>query len=217
MTTTTVNPTTDNTVYREAVGSTFTALVNGAGTGVGGETWVWDWTVGFVAHNVSDQWTRIRRGVFVFDTSSIPDTDVISAVTFKLGGHSKQDGATAVAPDINVYGGTASGAEDAIAAGDYELCGSTAYCDTAITYANWDVSGVNSFAFNAAGIAAISKTGYTRICVRNANYDVADNAPTWTSVTDKFLASDMDDGSPRPELEIVHAAPSFIPRIMVIS
>jgi hypothetical protein len=217
MTTTTIYPTIDNTVLRSAPNVDWSDLATGNGTGTGTDSWLWDWIVRIQSSTSTDKWSLLHRGVFVFDTSSIPSGDVISAVTLKIGGHSKADPATAIAPDVNVYGIGASGTDTQILAGDYQLAGSTPFCDTPITYAGWDIAGVNDFIFNAAGIAAIDKAGYTRLCLRNANYDVANVAPAWIGVVQNHdLNADMDEGSPRPELEIVHAPPAFIPKMIIV-
>jgi len=142
----------------------------------------------------NNQWNYLHRGIFLFDTSGLPDTCTVSAATFTLYGELKDD-SLSITPDMNVYASDPA-SNTAVAAGDLDSVGTTAFCDTPITYAGWNVGtpgDPNDFAFNASGIAAISKTTVSKFGVANANYDVAEqldpgnHAPNWTSeTTSKF-------------------------------
>jgi len=124
---------------------------------------------------VPNGWDYLSRAIIVFPTNLLPEAAVISEAILYLYGYSKQD-ETGIAPDINIY--SAAPASDAeLTAGDYDSLGTIAYCDTPITYANWSITGYNSFILNATGLAAISKTSPTAIGIRNANYDVANIEP----------------------------------------
>jgi len=125
--------------------------------------------------SVIDRWQFLFRSIFLFDTSSIPDNDTISSATLSIYGNGKVD-AQSNAPDINIYS-SAPASNTALAGGDYDSFGSTAF-STAITYANWS-SSYNVFSFNANGIANISKTGVSKFGARNANYDVSGTKPAW--------------------------------------
>ena len=130
---------------------------------------------------VANLWIINARGIFLFNTSSLPDNCSIVKAVFSLYGWYKVDTFTVpIAPDVNVY--SSNPASDTHLVGeDYATLGSTPFCDTPITFARWSTTGYNDFVLNAAGRAAISKTGITKLGTRNANYDVAGVAPNWES------------------------------------
>ena len=76
---------------------------------------------------------------------------------------------------MNIYSATPA-SNTALVAADYSTGGTTAYA-TALTYASITTSAYNDFTLNATGLGAIDKTGITKFCGRNANYDVAGVAP----------------------------------------
>jgi len=128
----------------------------------------------------NNTWQQITRGILLFKTSDLTADAVISAATLSIygdAGNLKNDPFSAT-PDINIYS-SAPASDTALANGDYDSLGSTAFA-TAITYANW-AANYNVFTFNATGIAAISKTGISKFGTRNANHDVANSAPTWAT------------------------------------
>jgi len=156
----------------------------------------------------TDKWMTLYRSIFLFDTSALPDGCRVTSAIFSVWGTNKAD-ALSVAPDINVYA-SAPASTTALAAGDFDSLGSTPFCDTPITYAGWNTSGYNDFTLNAAGIAAISKTGITKLGLRNANYDVAGVAPNWVSGAGSTLGGYfVEHGSGgRPKLVITYGAPT---------
>jgi YD repeat-containing protein len=133
----------------------------------------------------------VRRSGFTFDTSAIPDTDSINSATFTLVGTDKAD-PSGNTPNINVYTFAPADAANFVA-GDFDSYGSTAL-STSITYSGWSTTGANDFALNGTGLAEISKTGVTKLGVRNANHDVAASAPTYGgSGSDTSLVGDWAD------------------------
>lgn len=144
-----------------------------------------DGRVYIASSSTQDKWSTMYRSILVFDTSAIPSSATISSVILSLYGEAKSDGLS-ITPDINIYSAAPASSND-LAAGDFNSLGTTAYCDTAITYGNWSITGRNTFTFNATGKAAISKTGATAIGVRNANYDAADSEPSWSSNVNSYL------------------------------
>ncbi len=126
----------------------------------------------------TDKWEQNNRGIYLFDSSGLPDGAEISAATFSLYGKAKEGNFSSNFPDINVYSSAPASNTD-LAAGDYDSLGTTAYCDTAITYNDLNTSGYNDFAFNATGLAAISKTGVTKIGVSEATHDAGATSPDW--------------------------------------
>ena len=125
--------------------------------------------------SLSGQWNTLTRGIFLFNTSTLGATAVVSAATCSLSGSIKVDD-VGWTPDVNLYSANPV-SNTALANGSYGLLGSTAF-STAITYAAFSAAGYNDFVLNASGLAAISLTGVTKLGTRNANYDVAAVSPT---------------------------------------
>ncbi|HEV7671108.1 MAG TPA: FG-GAP-like repeat-containing protein [Thermoanaerobaculia bacterium] len=153
----------------------------------------------------TNQWRALDRAIFTFDTSAIPDSDVIISATLSISGSNKLDNGTAISPNINVYASTPASNYN-FTASNYGQIGTTAQ-STAITYAGWSTTGYNDFVLNAAGLGNISKTGVTKFGTRNANYDVANVAPAWSSNTGHFLQGYLAQGadtSKYPKLVVVH-------------
>jgi len=139
-------------------------------------------TLGFV-------WIDIRRSIVCFDTSSIGSgASIVSATLTLYCGNGditsqwKCDN-NSLLPSTNIYSVNPASATTLIGA-DFNTFGTTPYCDTPITYANWgsNVGDSMPFVLNSTGLAAISKTGLTKIGVRNANYDAADVEPDTSGV-----------------------------------
>jgi hypothetical protein len=150
----------------------------------------------------ANTWSDLQRSIFLFDTSSLPDDATIISATFSVYGLAKADTfAPAIAPDVNVYS-SAPASNTALAAGDYDSLGTTAFCDTPITYAGFNTAGYNDFSLNASGLAAINTTGVSMFGLRNACYDAAGVAPTWSashvaSFTTYFADQALTDKDPK--------------------
>lgn len=121
----------------------------------------------------------IVRYYINFDTSALTSGATISAVNLGMWGQDKAANGT-VARSYNVYQSTAA---DTITSADMDSCNvlssDTKFCATDITEANFktDSSTEMDFAFNATGIAAISKTGITKIVHREVQYDAGNVDP----------------------------------------
>ncbi len=167
----------DGVVERSGVNETWAVIRVGAGTGaddVGTNGLVFY----FYATTTTNQWQSLRRSIFLFDTSGLPDNAIISAATLSLYGYAKADYIPST-PSTNIYSSNPA-SNTALAGGDYNSLGSTAF-STDITYAGWSISAYNNFTLNSSGIAAISKVGVSKFGGRNSQYDVAGSAPPWTS------------------------------------
>jgi len=137
---------------------------------------------GMVVHigsaDTGGNWSFLSRGIYLFDTSSLPDDVDITNATFSVYGSLKYDNLN-ITPNVNVYASNPN-SSTALVAADYANVSSTPFCDTPITYAGWDTAGYNDFALNAAGLAAIDVAGVSEFSLRNANYDVAATPPAHT-------------------------------------
>lgn len=163
-----------------------------------------------ISHTDSDKWTVLERVIILFDTSAIPDGATITSAILYLYGAVGKDNGLGLSPTYNIYA-SAPASNTALVPGDYDSLGTTPFCDTPITYANWnehatdDSLAENTFTLNAAGLAAISKTGITKLGVREVVYDVGGVVPAWTSDlgTDILMGSaESSDALWRPKLVV---------------
>lgn len=149
----------------------------------------------------------VMRMIFLFDTSSIGDSDTVDSGTFsKMGGTNSagDDDANAI---VNVFQQTATVANTSLAVGDYNDFGTTALSDTSIGITSWATAGTyNNFALNAAGLAIISKTGVSKFCFREGhdfNNDPIAN-DTLNYVEQKF--AEMSGTANDPKLVVNYTA-----------
>ena len=200
----------DGMVEQDSTAADFTAIRNAAGT-LSRDNSADDTAARLESSNINAdgfRWRAIRRGIYLFDTSAIDDADSIDSATLSLSGFAKSDALSAT-PDINIYS-SAPASNTALAAGDYDSLGTTAF-STTITYASFDATNYNDFALNASGLAAITKTGVSKFGSRNANYDVADVDPPYVAVSNSSLDVDTADTSGTtsdPKLVVTHTAAS---------
>lgn len=125
----------------------------------------------------TDKWLKLTRSILLFDTSSLPSGCVITRAVLSLYISLKEDPASNK-PNINVYS-SAPASNTALVAGDYNSLGSVAYSDNPLDYDDVIEDAYNDLILNAAGRGAVSKTGITKLGLRNAKHDVANVAPTW--------------------------------------
>lgn len=151
-------------------------------------------------------WKHLYRGIVLFDSSAIGVGKIVTAATLSLYGSSKADDLS-ITPDLNIYS-SAPASNTSLASGDYNSLGSTAF-SSAITYSDYSVTGFNDFVLNSSGIANIPVDGISKFGVRNANYDVAANAPSWTqSLTSRLLFYGSEQGTGfKPKLVLTYSIP----------
>lgn len=135
------------------------------------------------ASSTTDVYNYMDRAGLVFNTSEIPDTATIDSVTLSLYAVAKTNGLGS--PDFGITA-FAPANEASIAAGDYDSFGGTELA-TAISYAGITAATYNIWTFNADGKAAISKTGNTKIMVRDS-WDIANSfGGSWSSAANTQL------------------------------
>lgn len=111
----------------------------------------------------------ISRLFILFDTSSIPDTEIITSATFSLYFYDTDVhygdpiGQQIIDFAIALVGSTPA-SDTTIVAADYQNMGVIRYANIDIPY--FKSAGVKTFTLNAAGLAAISKTGKTKFGLR---------------------------------------------------
>jgi len=133
-----------------------------------------------VKSNTDPNWALLRRTIALFDASAASGS--ITSVSLSLYGTVKVDDCS-IAPAVNVYSANPASNTEIVAA-DFTTLGTTTYCDTNITYANWSTAaGYNNvFDFNSTGRAviqtAIDGAGIVKLGLRDALYDAGAGTPT---------------------------------------
>lgn len=205
--------------HEVGAGDTWANIVAGTGTTVfSGDSGSTLEAVRIDSHTVTDEWNLICRGIFLFDTSSLGATASISSATLSLYVNTLFDGLS-ITPGINIYS-SAPASNTAVVAGDYDSLGTTEFSST-IAYGSLTNAAYNDFALNASGLAAISKTGISKLASRNPGADVADVAPTWSSGTVsriRVASADATGTTQDPRLVVQYSVPSNakLPQAIVI-
>lgn len=196
---------TDGYVTRTPTSETWATIISGAGSTAVSNSASAN-ALQMTASTTLNQWSIIRRGVFVFDTSALPDTDTVVSAIFSIKATSKSDTLVAT-PGIALTNVTTTPI-NTLAASDYSGVGSTRYA-TDITYAAYSTSVYNDFTLNSTGISAVSKTGQTRFGLK-FSYDIDATSPTWVSglaSTANVQFADVAGTVSDPKLVITHTSP----------
>jgi hypothetical protein len=141
----------------------------------------------------------IYRGAFTFDTSSIPDTDVISSAVFSVYAdrgytYSDADTTSFVITPVTLA------ANNNLAVGDFNISNyGTSW--GSVTLASMTDATYADITLNATGIAGVSKTGITAIGSLNSR-DYNNSAPTGDN---KIAVKFADNGSNKPKLVVTYA------------
>jgi len=158
----------------------------------------------WTSDNVVNQWTQNYRGFMGFNTAPLPDGCTIDSAFLTLRGYDKKNDFVDT-PALAVVEATLLGHAD-IAIQDYQTAGTVLFSNS-IAYASWAASD-QVFTFTPAGLAYISKTGYTDLCICEVNYDIADRLdpgnhdPTWISSKVMYMRWVGTGDSPKPYLTI---------------
>ena len=206
----------DGYVYRSVAEESWATIIAGAGN-TASDTATNAYGFDMLAGTTTNLWTRVIRGIYLFDTSALGDTDTISAAVMSVRGNNKQD-ANVATPTTDVYTSTPA-SNTALAIGDYGQTGSISQTGSPMTYAGWSTTGYNDFTLNATGRGNVSKTAVSKFALRNANYDVAAVLPPWASGGRSFvggIGADTAGTTTDPKLVVTHsAAATFRPHVIV--
>lgn len=151
---------------------------------------------------------EIARGFLAFDTSSIPDDAVITNASVKLYVHRKTNQLDDTHDFISIVHGLQASPQlldrpDYSKAGDniltpQELSGRVDIGNIVLnTYNNWDL--------NSAGLSQISKTGFTKLAIREG-HDIL-NVPDYTAGQRNSIGAYLSENtntSLRPYLEVTY-------------
>lgn len=196
--------TVDGYARRSGIDESLATIRAGAGTASGdADTNIDQRIEGSVTSN---QFRLLDRMFYLFDASSIPDTDDISAGTLSpFGATSKATGLGS--PDYHIAGSTPA-SNTAIVNADYSQVQTTSF--GSIANASWNTAAYNDITLNADGRANISKTGISKFSGQ-FNWDINnDFTGAWVSeAVSNFgiYLADQAETTNDPKLTVTHAAP----------
>ena len=132
--------------------------------------------IGIFAKDASGEYYLLRRGIFLFDTSSLDSGATISSTVFSL--YITSSGNQLGASGVGVVSSNPA-SNTAVATGDHTSLGTTRYA-TDLAFASMASSQYNDITLNSSGISAIAKDGITKLGVR-IDLDLDNTTPTWGS------------------------------------
>jgi len=189
--------------YYDVAGGTWATARGAAGTGATTASATIK-IFGIFADTNSNEFDELQRFIATLNTAAI-NTDEISAATFSI--------KTATSAVTDDFGSSAVGlvssnpaSNNDLVAGDYDSLGTTRFA-TDITLASMSDSTYFDFTLNATGIAAINKTGITKLGCRMKR-DIDNTAPTWGSDEEssvKCYQADEAGTASDPKLVVTHA------------
>lgn len=209
-TTSTFYPSLDGRTYRHGQNETFATIIAGAGTGATYADVINP--VGEIGSSATtNQFNQVVRGMFLFDTSAIPDADDIDSAVLSLYCSSKSNllsGESSSNSAIVLMVSTpASNSE--LVAGDHTQYGATEFGRTGIQ------SGISTVAYtditlNTSGKANILKTGISKFGTKYGwDFDATSTGLTWTSNVLQgiyFYQSEQTGTASDPKLVVEHSA-----------
>ena len=146
-----------------------------------------------------DSSRRQYKGVASFNTAALPDTATIQSVTLRL-----RRGTVSGTSPFGTHGtliadmSSAFGGSTALANADFQAAASvTAVCTLSVAAANGDWS---ECALNAAGLAALNKTGFTQFRVAFSLDDDNDSVADYIG----FYSGDNTTAANRPQLVVTY-------------
>lgn len=206
-TTLVLNPDVDGIVTRTAENSTWTSIISGNGTTAATTGASPDILQVYTSATVmTDNITTNQRAIFIYNTSSLPDTATIISATHKVYGFEKTGGIGS-AGLLLINGSTTS--NTGLVAGDYQLKGNTAL-SSVVPYVDQTASGALDIPLNTAGKAWINKTGFTVIEFETDWEYNGVFGGTWANSKYYYYGTRMTEyGSNIPSLTIEYT--SFVP------
>lgn len=195
-------------LYGAGSGQTWATIVAAAGTAATDDRSTNSIAASALADTGDGNWREIIRGIFLFDTSAITDTDSIDSATFSIYVPSVTD----VADQLIGVVASAPASNTALVGGDYDSLGTTRFA-TDIDVTSLSTSAYNDFALNASGLAAITTTGVTKLGTRLSG-DIDDTTPTWSSGVEPRVncyCAEATDTTSDPKLVVVHSAAAGSP------
>ena len=190
--------TVDGHTRRGGVNETFSTIRAGAGTANSSATALEN-CAQLTATTTTNQYSALRRSIYLFDTSSIASGNTISSATLSLYGAAKENGLGS--PELDVVSSNPASNTTLVNA-DHATLGTTVY--GGVVYDSFSTSAYNDMSLDSA---AVTKAGITKLGVR-LNWDT-DNSfgGTWASgAASSFQAytADQSGTTNDPKLVVVY-------------
>lgn len=173
-------------------------------------TWVFPWPndsqtyflVGW-ASRPANLYDFIYRSAALFNTAALPDNACIISAVLSLYCNYKLDVQSTGVLDVNIFGLTTF-SNTVLTDSDWANYGADPFSTTK-TYAQIVLDAYNDFTLNAAGLAAISKTGVTKFGIADATHDIGGAAPGWVSGDNiAVYFNSADAASNKPKLTVTY-------------
>lgn len=201
----------------------------------GGGTQTWSWThdnavgqydissLGYIRVQVSgddpynDRRYTIDRAFIPVDSSALPDDAGVTAASLNIYISYKSDGYNDAYGYITVVQ-TTQNSDMELSLADYNECGATTTPIEGIDTGERkdisiiDIDGYLSFSLNSVGQSWISKTGYTRLGLREG-HDTTNNAINYQDATENYIifySSEASGTGQDPYLEVTYAVPTRV-------
>lgn len=145
------------------------------------------------------------RGIFLFDTSAIPDDATVSISYIMLYGLSNTNG-LGLTSNLMLCSSNPS-SNIGLAATDYTTLGTTSFGNGG-DLSGWATGAYNTINLNASGIAVINKTGVTKLGTREGYYDALNGIPPWVSgAYSRWMAYSAEQGTGyKPRLTVIYSS-----------
>lgn len=193
-----------------AAGESWATIRAGAGNVSGDSTVKFSCGWGFTGGIYTDKVVSMARLILLFDGAAIPTNAKILSAVLTVNGTTGSVKDISYECTVNVYSSTPASNTELVNA-DYQELGDTAF-STDITYTNWDRAGLNDFALNAAGMAAlqtaVSGSKIIKLGLRESTYEATGITPVWESGKRVLFNIDTADttGNDPPKLVITVGA-----------
>lgn len=156
-------------------------------------------------------YNRSQRGIFIFDTTPIGDSDTISSATLSLYCQSVDNGYGSFSTNLT---STTTSASTSLTSTDYNIAnyGSTNLSDTSKSLASgWTTSAYNDYTLNSSGLSNISKTAVSKFAHRITN-DITNTTPSATgsgAAATTLSFSETSGTSQDPKLVVTYQTTSI--------
>jgi len=161
------------------------------------------------ASATTDQYQKLYRSFFLFDTSALTTGAIISSAIISFYVGATPDNALGSNGAIAIVN-TTPGSNTAIQNNDYDSNTGTTQQATNINIASISSPAYNDFTLNATGLGNVNKTGITKFGGK-LEKDRANTAPTWASAAaEGVVCNYADSASNKPKLVVTYTVPGFL-------
>jgi len=199
--------TVDGWVYIDGTSANSWASLVGASTGTAVDTSTSAASYHGMVNRDSSDIREILRGMYLFNTATLTDTDTINSAVFAIYVTTKQNQDGGAGRDqINVFSASPASNTDLVTA-DFDQVGSVAFSTEKDISAEIVTGDFNEFTLNATGLATVTTTGVSKFSTRIGN-DYNNNLPGATNRINEVRGYQADRAGTTedPKLVVTHTA-----------